>query len=286
MILSARQALRIVSEGASRFVRRHGFVYSAAIAFNMLLASIPILFLVFAAASLLIGRDELPYSVLASILRETFPYGAQVLVPNLRQLFASGATFGFLGTLFLLLSSYSATDAVHTSLSVMMGTRKEKRIWRSATFHVILVLVLTVLAAAAIVVPPFWKGISILTKGMSTAWDMAFHMILGAIADVVLAGIVFLGGMLSYRYLAPRRVRLENAMTGSLAFLLFLYGIKAGFTFYVKKFSQLNVIYGSLFSIVCFIIVAYLFSAAYLFCASIIGILEKTTDTDESPGGD
>ncbi len=284
MILSSRQALRIVSEGAAHFVRSHGFVYSAAIAFNLLLASIPVLFLVFAAASLLIGRSELPFAGLTSILRETFPYGAQVLVPNLKKLFASGATFGFLGTLFLLLSSFSATDAVHTSLAVMMATPKEKRIWRSATFHVALVLVLTVLAAAAIVIPPFWKGLTILTKGMSAGWDTAFHLLLGGIADAVLAGILFFAGVVSYRYLSPRRVRLENAMAGSLAFLLFLYWIRFGFTFYVKKFSQLNVIYGSLFSIVCFIIVAYLFSAAYLFCASIIGALERQEGKETFPG--
>jgi uncharacterized BrkB/YihY/UPF0761 family membrane protein len=42
------------------------------------------------------------------------------------------------------------------------------------------------------------------------------------------------------------------------------------------KFSQLNILYGSLFSIICFIIVAYLFAAAYLYGASVIGVLERT----------
>ncbi|MBI5342882.1 MAG: YihY/virulence factor BrkB family protein [Deltaproteobacteria bacterium] len=279
MRLSSQRALRVIKEGAAHFVRSHGFVYSAAIAFNLLLASIPVLFLVFAATSLFIGRNELPFSMLAAILKETFPYGAQVLVPNLRKLFASGSTFGVLGTVLLLASSFSATDAVHTSLAVMMGTPREKRFLRSATFHVALVLVLIVLSAAAIVIPPLWKGLSILTKGMSAGWDAAFHFLLAGIADAALAGILFAAGVLSYRHLSPQRVRLENAMAGSLAFLLFLYAIRAGFTFYVKKFSKLNVIYGSLFSIVCFIIVAYLFSAAYLFCASIIGSLEKDEDS-------
>ncbi|MBI5575731.1 MAG: YihY/virulence factor BrkB family protein [Deltaproteobacteria bacterium] len=286
MIPSGRQALRAVTEGAAHFIRSHGFVYSAAIAFNLLLASIPVLFLAFSAASLLIGRDDLPFSVLASILKDTFPYGAQVLVPNLRKLFASGATFGYLGTLLLLVTSYSATDAVHTSLAVMMGSPRDKRIWRTAAYHVALVLVLTVFASAAIVIPPFWKGLSLLTRGLSAGWDTAFHLLLGGIADAVLAGILFTAGVLSYMYLSPRRIKLENAMAGSLAFLLFLYGIRFGFTFYVKKFSKLNIIYGSLFSIVCFIIVAYLFSAAYLFCASIIGTLEKTTGNDEPSVGD
>ena len=279
MKITTRKILRVVSEGAAHFARSHGFVYSAAIAFNLLLASIPVLFLVFAASSMLIGRDELPFSMLASILKETFPYGAQVLVPNLRKLFESGATFGVLGTLMLLVTSFSATDAVHTSLAVMIGKRRETRFWRSATFHVALVLVLIVLSAAAIVVPPLWKGLSILTRGMSAEWDNAFHLLLGAIADAVLWGILFVAGVLSYRYLSPQRVRLGNAMAGSLLFLFLLYSIRSGFNFYTKKFSSLNILYGSLFSIVCFIIVAYLFSAAYLFCASIIGTLERDEDT-------
>src|SRR5512145_850808 len=50
----------VLWEGTIHFLRSHGFVYSAAVAFNLLLASIPILFLVFAAAASIIGTNELP----------------------------------------------------------------------------------------------------------------------------------------------------------------------------------------------------------------------------------
>ncbi len=273
-------------EGASVFFRNHGMVYSASVAFNLLLSSIPVLFLVFAATSLFLGTGELPFEQLTEMLRNTFPYGAQVLVPPLKGLFASGATFGAIGFLLLLLSSFSATEAVHTSLSVMLGMREKRRFFSRAAFHVALVLTLTVLTFSAILVPPLWKGLSLLTRGMPVGLDAAFHILLKAIADAVLAGIVFAGGALSYRYLSPVRVRWRNAMAGGALFLALLQAIKWGFTFYVKKFSKLNVIYGSLFGIVCFIIVAYLFAAAYLFCASIIGVLEREEEGASSPEGD
>jgi membrane protein len=298
MRISIRRAWQVLAEGADNFLDNHGLVYSAAVAFNLLLASIPILFLVFAAVSLLVGRDELPFETLAAILRETFPYGARVLVPTLRELFASGATFGIVGTLLLLFSSFSATDAVHTSLSVMQGAREEKRFWRGALFHVGLVLVLIVLTSTAILLPHLWTGFAFLKEGLPTGWDSPFNALLYGIGEVLLAGIIFIAGTLSYRYLAPRRARLENVLTGSLLFLLIFYAINGGFRFYARSFSRLNVIYGSLFSIICFIIVAYLFAAAYLFCASIIGILEREegkedfpereqgAGRDGSPGGD
>ena len=285
-------------EGASIFFRNHGMVYSASVAFNLLLSSIPILFLVFAATSLFLGTSELPYSQLSGLLKNTFPYGAQVLVPTLKGLFASGATFGILGFVLLVLSSFSATDAVHTSLSVMLEIKEKQRFWNRAAFHVVLVLSLTVLTFSAILVPPLWKGLHVLTRGMPVGLDAAFHLLLAAIAEAVLAGILFAGGALSYRYLSPIRVRWKNALAGSFLFFLLLQAIKWGFTFYVKKFSKLNVIYGSLFGIVCFIIIAYLFAAAYLFCASIIGVLERQEEgafspegetgagPDETPGGD
>lgn len=285
-------------EGASVFFRNHGMVYSASVAFNLLLSSIPVLFLVFAAASLFLGTDELPFAQLAGMLINTFPYGAQVLVPTLKGLFASGATIGILGFVLLVLASYSATDAVHTSLSVMLEIREKKRFWSRAAFHVALVLALTVLTFSTILVPRLWKGLMVLTGRMPVGLDTAFHLLLTAIADAVLAAILFAGGALSYRYLSPVRVRWTNALAGSLLFVVLLHAIKWGFTFYIKKFSKLNVIYGSLFGIVCFIIVAYLFAAAFLFCASIIGVLEREEGTasssegetgagpDETPGGD
>jgi uncharacterized BrkB/YihY/UPF0761 family membrane protein len=226
----------------------------------------------------------LPFETLTSILKETFPYGAQVLVPILKELFESGTTFGIAGSLMLLLASFSATDAVHTSLAVMQGTRLEKTFRRSALFHVILVFTLIVLASSAILVPHLWAGLAYLVNGFPGSWDATFQLLLSGIAEAFLAGIVFLAGALTYRYLSPRRVQLENALAGSLMFLLLLYLIKTGFTFYVKRFSRLNIIYGSLFSIICFIIVAYLFAAAYLFCASIIGTLEKMEGKEVFPG--
>jgi YihY family inner membrane protein len=286
MTAAAIRFWHLISTGAGHFIRSHGFVYSAAVAFNLLLSAIPVLFLVFAASSFLLGRNELPFSMLSSILKETFPYGAQVLVPNLKKIFASGATFGILGTALLVAASFSATDAVHTSLAVMLKAPQGRRFLRSASFHVALVVVLTVMVSAAIVVPPLWSGLSYLKKGFSADWDAAFHLLLAAVGDIALAGIIFVAGALSYRYLSPLRVRLVNAMAGSLAFLVLLYAIKSGFTFYVRKFSRLNLIYGSLFSIVCFIIVAYLFAAAYLFCASIIGVMEGEEGKGESSAGE
>jgi len=250
-------------------------VYSASVAFNLLLSAIPVLFLVFAATSLILGTKDLPFAALAKLLKNTFPYGAQVLVPTLEGLFASGATFGILGFLLLVLSSFSATEAVYTSLSVMMEIGEKKRLWRRAASHVAMVLVLTVLAFSAILVPPLWQGLTVITSGMLGRLDSAFHLLLKTISDVALLGILFAGGAVGYRYLSPIRVRWRNALTGSALFIVLIHGIKFGFTFYIKKFSKLNVIYGSLFGIVCFIIVAYLFAAAFLFGASIIGVMER-----------
>jgi len=276
MIRRASRVFRPVTEGAAIFFRHHGPVYSAAIAFNILLSSIPILFLAFAATGWIIGKSDLPFAQLADLLRNTFPYGARVLVPNLRRMVDAGSAFGILGTVLLLFSSFSATDAVHTSLSVMLMRKRQKRIRRSIAFHVVFVVVLIVLTAAAIVVPPLWEGLFYLTKGLSHQMNHAIRSLLQLVAELVLAGIMLLGSVLSYRYLSPGKVRLRNALAGTVIFLALLQCIKFGFIFYVRKFSKLNLLYGSLFSIICFILVAYLFAAAYLYGASVIGVLERT----------
>ena len=283
MIRRASRVFRPVTEGAEIFFRNHGPVYSAAIAFNILLSAIPVLFLVFAITGYIIGKSDLPFAQLTEILRNTFPYGAKVLMPNLRNLMGSGSAVGIFGMLLLLLTSFSATDAVHTSLSVMLMRRRQKRFRRSLAFHVVFVVVLIVLTAAAIVVPPLWEGLFYLTKGMSSQVNLAFRGLLHLIADVILVGIMLLGSVLSYRYLSPGKVRLRNAFTGTVIFFTLLQGIRVGFLFYIRKFSKLNLLYGSLFSIICFIIVAYLFSAAYLYGASVIGVLERTGGEESIP---
>ncbi len=277
-----RRFVRLLSSAGAHFFGSHGMVYGAAVAFNLLLSSIPVLFLAFASVSHLIGKEDLPFSQLTSVLKTTFPYGAQVLVPNLRKLMMSGKTFGVLGSLLLLLSSYSATDAVHTSLAVMQGAPRHRHFLRSAAFHMALVVVLTLLTFAAILVPPLFRGITIL-KGAPLGMGEVFHLFVDTLSDFLLGAFVFAGAALSYRYLSPRLVSWRNALAGSLIFILLLFCIGSGYTFYIKKFSRLNIIYGSLFSVVCFIIVAYLFAAAFLYCASIIGVLEREGWKDLNP---
>lgn len=283
MIRRASRAFRSVTEGAAIFFRYHGPVYSAAIAFNILLSAIPVLFLAFAATGWIIGESDLPFEQLTDLLRNTFPYGARVVVPNLRHLMAAGSAFGILGTVLLLFTSFSATDAVHTSLSVMMMRKRHKRFRRSIGFHVVFMVVLIVLTAAAIVVPPLWEGLFYLTKGMSSQLDYAFRGMMQLVADVILTGILVSGSVLSYRYLSPGRIRLRHAFFGTVIFLALLQGIRLGFIFYIRKFSNLDLLYGSLFSIICFIIVAYLFAAAYLYGASVIGVLERTGRERSTP---
>ncbi len=287
MTVSTLRFLRAIRDGSFSFFRNHGLVYSSAVAYNILLSAIPVLFLVFGVTSLFIGTDDLPFAQLTNILRNTFPYGAQVLVPVLKGLMASRKAFGVIGFVLLLFSSYSATDAVHTSLAVMLGRRQRKRFVRSLGFHLVLVLALTVFTFAAILVPPLWKAVKVLSHDMmGGGFDAAFHVVLQSIADATLAGILFLGGALGYRYLSPGTVRWRHALGGSLGFLGLLYAIRWGFVFYIKKFSRLNLIYGSLFTIICFIIVAYLFAAAYLLCASVIGALEREEGEGASPEKD
>jgi len=114
MIRTTARALRVVTEGAAIFFRNHGPVYSAAIAFNILLSAIPVLFLVFAATGWIIGKSDLPFEQLSEILRSTFPYGARVLIPNLRRLLEAGSAIGILAWLSFYLMSlfvlFPATD--------------------------------------------------------------------------------------------------------------------------------------------------------------------------------
>jgi uncharacterized BrkB/YihY/UPF0761 family membrane protein len=108
---------------------------------------------------------------------------------------------------------------------------------------------------------------------------------IGKVSDYIITAILFGGGAFGYRSLSSIRVRWKNALAGSVLFPVLLTLMKWEFPFYVKKFSRLNPIYGSLFGIICFIIVSYLFAAAYLFVASIIGVLEREERETFSPVG-
>jgi len=119
--------------------------------------------------------------------------------------------------------------------------------------------------------------------GMVFSASVAFNLLLSSIPILFLS---FAAILVPPMWKGFSQLQWRNALHGTALFLFLLYGIRRGFTFYVWKFSRLNLINGSLFSIVCFIIVAYLFAAAYLFCACIIGVLERNESGGKPPGED
>jgi uncharacterized BrkB/YihY/UPF0761 family membrane protein len=129
---------------------------------------------------------------------------------------------------------------------------------------------LTLLTAAAIIVPPAWKWVLHLFRRAPLGVETGLEFVTWLFSFAILPLLLFTAGFASYKWLSPRPVRTAAAAGGSLLFILLVLAVRNGFLFYVNKLSRMSVIYGSLFGIVSFIMVAYLFAAAYLLCASVI----------------
>lgn len=279
--VSASDVPRIAKDAVKRFFRGHGPVYSAAIAFDILFAAIPLLFLVFAAASIFVGKNDLPFRQLSQLMGKAFPYGVQVLVPNLKTLMESGVTFGVVGIALLLVSSFSVVATVLLALDCVIGSGGKKNILNGIWFHVLMMVALVIMTASTIVAPHLLDGIAALTSRMPSFIGSAFQAAVHAISDLLFTLLLFAGSLSSYLYLSPRKPRLSHAVPASFLFTASVFAINGVFLSGVKRLARLSVLYGSLFGVICFIYVAYVLSVSYILCGCIIGALESLADEKE-----
>jgi len=267
-----------------RFIKGNGPVYAAAIAFDLLFAAIPFLFLVFAAVSAFVGRDELPFLQLSDVMRSTFPYGAQVMVPNLKTLMESGVTFGVVGIFLLLISSFSVVATVFLALGSAIGTGSRKGMLKGFWFHVLTLLVFILVTGAVVLAPHMLEALALLTKRMPPFMGSMLYATMHGLSNLLFTGFILAGSLASYLFLSPKKPRLANAVPASFLFTTSVFGINWVFLSGVKRLARLSVLYGSIFGVICFIYMAFLLSASYLICGCLIGSLEDLAERKAAEG--
>ncbi len=254
-----------------RFLGNNGFVYSAAISFNVFLAVIPFLFLISMIGGLFFKGILETESRWRPLLEDLFPFATDIIVKNFQLLHKNSGALGLVGFLALFLATLSFTNAIHISLSAMWGDGRRKSFLSIFLSHSVIIV------AASVILMGIMVTLSALTfvektkigieyKLIKTLLDESMRIARHLIPFLVLA----LASGFIYRHFSPVHVPFKHSLTGGFVFGGLAFLGKTGFVLYLRYLSRMNVIYGSIFGIVCFIIASYLFAIFFLFIGCVI----------------
>jgi membrane protein len=257
------------------YFRDAGMVYSASLAYCVMLAFIPLCILAATAVGYALGGHTEFHTYLAAKLIGLFPEITGEIRAELRNLIAHRSLGPATIALFAVLS-FQLYVALQKALEAVFKVPRQRKFLGTILMATLIGMVLMVLVFVSF-------AVTALVPLMSAALERWFPgytlRILGiALVKFVVPFFVTLVSVaLIYMVVPRRRIRFKSAMAGALFTALMLELAKHVFTWYVGSVVQLGTIYGSLSAAAVLLLWVYYASAILLIGGELVHHIESPT---------
>ncbi|MFQ3789731.1 YihY/virulence factor BrkB family protein [Halomonas sp. A29] len=257
------------------FLRNRGILLAGGVGYNILLSIVP-LFALLAVLLTQVVDEAVLLEVLSVQVVHLAPAHAEGLMEAVRTLLASRDVIGLFGILVLLVFSSFAFRMLEDALAIIFHTPEvhpKRSVWVSVLLPYLFMLVLGAgLAALTLMVA--------LAEAIGTLWQVVAgrDMPLAGLSDPLLNLFSFLGVFMLfsaiYKVLPVVRIALKRAIVGGFIAALLWEGVRFLLMFYFLNVSLVNVVYGSLATIIVVLLTLEVGAMILLLGAQVIAELE------------
>lgn len=256
---------------------------ASAIAYRVLFSVVPLAIFLVSIFGLLIQnaerRDEIVTWIVDNLLLS--PEGSSRLDEAISGLGQPISAVGLVALLGVLWGASGMMGSMRVALTSIWEAER-RRAWRAKAFDLVLVLL-----AGALLLVAFGLTLAVrLVERLGERIGSAFGLqTLGAAAGdvtqaVVSLALVFATVLLLYRYLPPVRPTFGELWAPALLAAVAIAATQVGYSFYLSRFADYNLVYGSLAAVIGFLFLVYLCAAIFLFGAQLAATWREDVSTE------
>lgn len=266
---------RLVAAVGRSFHQNHGFLLSAAIAFQTLLSLIPLLLLLVVGLSHLVDPDRLMSGIVGSV-GAVLPGQVDMISGLVGSFLENRSLLGGFGVVSLLFFSSLAFTALEESLFVLFSHRPPRK--RHFLISAIMPYAFIMLIAMALLVTTTAVGF---VEAISERQAHLFGVTLSlrGLTSDLLRGAILLGevGLLTafYHYLPVGRTKVSHSVVGALLATLLWELMRRVLAWYYESVSLVPLFYGSITTVVVALLTLEFGAITLLLGAQVIAELEK-----------
>ncbi|NIC06005.1 YihY/virulence factor BrkB family protein [Billgrantia bachuensis] len=259
----------------SAFLRNRGILLAGGVGYNILLSIVPLFALLGVLLTQIVDEAVL-LEVLSIQVTHLAPAHAEGLMEAVRTLLASRDVIGLFGILTLLIFSSFVFRMLEDALAIIFHTPEahpKRRIWVSVLLPYLFMLVLGAgLLALTLMVA--------LAEAIGTLWQVVAgrDMPLAGLSEPLLNLFSFIGVFLLfsaiYKVLPVVKIALKRALIGGFVAALLWEGVRFLLMFYFLNVSLVNVVYGSLATLIVVLLTLEVGAMIVLLGAQVIAELE------------
>ena len=267
--MSSKKIIAGTKKFVADFVDGDFFGLAAEISFYLLSTFLPMLILVFTAAS----SVSLNYTDAMFKILEVLPDEVEKLIVQMLSSRADSAAVITITAIFSLTTMSGFISTSEKALIRFYGIEDNRGFWMSNFTSVIfaVLIFISIIASFGFIIFGRVIGIAIAQSGASPEslklWNMSRYIILSLFIAVVISAL--------YKTLPTVKIKLWEALPGAIFTTVGWYVTSFLFAIYVNNFPQYEIIYGSLAGFACLIMWIYLISIVIISGAKINALIYK-----------
>jgi membrane protein len=259
-----------------------GPALATSIAYHALFSFFPLILLLLTLSSVLVNSTEAQEQVVTFV--ESFlPAAGDLVRDNVATILRARGAVGAFAMLGLLWSASNVFAAIDRAINRAWGMTVQRPFWQQKALAIAIVgsiglfffisnLTTTAYNLQMSILLP-WSGAVPFDDNLLYRW-------LPLLAPILLDYIVFL---MLYRFLPIVRVRWLEVLPGALLAGTAWQIAKTGFNFYLRSFARYNLVYGSVTTIIAFLMFAYIAAGILVIGAEFIATLTHSRRERKQP---
>jgi len=245
---------------------------ASAIAYRVLFSIVPLAIFLVSFFGILIQNDERREEIVAWLVDNLLlsPEGSVRLDEAVSGLGQPVSAVGLVALLGVLWGASGMMGSMRVALTSIWGAER-RQAWRGKAFDLVLVLLAGVLLLVAFGLTVAVRVVERLGEEIGSA--VGLQSLGAAAGDVTQAAVslalVFATVLLLYRYLPPVRPTFGELWAPALLAAVAIAATQVGYSFYLSRFAEYNLVYGSLAAVIGFLFLVYLCAAIFLYGAQL-----------------
>jgi membrane protein len=252
-------------------------IMASSIAFYFLFSIFPLILIFISLSGIFIERLNIQTAILGFV-EERIPIIYSFTESNIDKIIENRASIGIIGFIFLAIASTYVFDSIQFSLNRIYKTKSQRRFWKQKIFGFLIITLtfIIILLSSLLSTALFYLANNIinflkLNETISAFLLKSISIFLGLLLNFAIFGIVYFFG-------TNRKTHFKHHIyKGALLAALLCEISKHIFIFFINRFANFELAYGSVGSIIGFLLWIYILSYIFLIGAE-VNSLDIATD--------
>jgi len=251
-----------------KFLEDRCQILASSIAFYSILSIFPALLILISFSGVIINRFSIQADILAFV-EERIPIIYGFVDNNLTSIVANRTSLGVIGFIILFFTSTYVFDSIQYALNKIFSTDTHRKYWKQKLFGFLIVFLIFVIIVVTFSLSTgmFYLSNSIIRfLDLDSSVSAVLLKVLSILMGVFFNFLIFL---LVYYFGTNKNINFRQIYRGALTIAAGWEGVKYLFIIYVDRFADYQLAYGSVGSVIAFLLWVYISSMIMLLGAEI-----------------